>query len=1019
MNRLRKSLGLMFPAMRIALALALLTSCILLTADMFGFVPDEDRLELDTRKKIAESLAIQFSVMDAERDLRKINGMINIVAERNDKILSTGIRRITGKAVFESPTHAQMWKGYEQGKSTSTHVLVPLMDGGKLWGNVELRFENLKSDTFIGYTQTSTFRLMVFFFLIGFGVYLVFMLRTLRQLDPSAVVPERVNAAFDTLSEGVVIVDEDEQILLTNKAFNDKVDRDAIALLGQKFSSSKWERVSKEKSGTELPWIEVLNTGNAVIGAQFNLTPDGGSTITFAINASPILDPDGASQGVLITLDDITDIEERNVQLHSMVERLEKTQAKVHAQNKELTYLATRDALTGCLNRRSFSQQFEGLFEAAVEQGTELSCIMIDLDHFKSVNDNFGHSTGDEVIKMLAEVLKKSTRQEDLVGRYGGEEFCLVLPGMTLEVAIKVAERIRLRIKDESSKRFEDGPRVTASLGVACIHDNPEDPSALNNLADEALYGAKQSGRNRVVSYSSMAAGTLAADADQTEATPTREGGPSVERLQSRILELENLATEFSSELEYSKSYDELTGLPNQVLFYDRIHQAIERGCRHDQIAAVLIIDIEMFSQINSSLGRAGGDELLKQVAYRLNAIVRKTDGVSRLSVSRFAGDEFAVLLTDLSQKSEVTWAVKRILDLINQPVEIHDKTVYLTSHVGVSLYPTDADSVEELLNNAMSAKQYSKKHRSEFRYQFFDNHVHELSIRHMQLESDVRNAIRNEEWELHYQPKFNLKTQRVVAVEALIRWNHPERGLLSPYEFIEFAEQRGHIIAIGDWVIREVCKQLRQWIDSGIGECRIAINLSSVQLIQPDIVPHILGQLDEFNIPPRLLGIEITETILMENVHQAMESLERLHARGIHISIDDFGTGYSSLSYLKALPIDSLKIDRAFVQDICTDPNDQKIVQTLITMAHSMGMRVVAEGVENQEQLAVLSEYSVDEVQGYLFSKPIKPELIASKIQELEQKLHSLTSETPVLPFDQLTVEQQNGIQIDDETVA
>jgi diguanylate cyclase (GGDEF)-like protein/PAS domain S-box-containing protein len=971
----------MFPAMRIAIALALLTACMLLTADMFGFTPDEDKLALDTRKQIAESLAIQFSVMDPKRDIRKIEGLISIVAKRNPAILSTGIRRDSGQVVFQSPNHAQLWEDYDSTESTSSHVMVPLMQRDKLWGNVELRFRALNSDSFIGYTQKSIFKLLVFVILIGFFVYLVFMLRTLKQLDPSAVIPERVNAAFDTLSEGVMIVDEEEQILLTNKAFTEKIDRDAMTLLGTKASALNWERVSREKSGTELPWLEVLNSGKPTIGAQFNLIPDEGETIKFAINASPILSPEGKPQGVLITLDDITEIEERNVQLQTMVQRLEKTQAQVQEQNKELSYLETRDALTGCLNRRSFSEQFEELFQMAREDGTELACIMVDLDHFKSVNDNFGHATGDEVIKLLAEILKANTRSEDLVGRYGGEEFCLVLPGMPMDVAMKAAERIRLRVKDESTKRYENGPRVTASLGVASIRDNPEDPSALNNMADEALYGAKQTGRNRVVSYASMAEIDEITVFTTAEAPPEAAPGSNVANLQQRITELEDIASQFSSELEYNKSYDHLTGLPNQILFYDRIHQAIERGCRHDQLAAVLIIDIEMFSQVNASLGRSGGDELLKQVAYRLNSIVRKSDGVSRLSVSRFAGDEFAILFTDLPEKEHVTWAVKRVLDLINQPVEIDGSTVYLNSHVGVSLYPTDADSVEGLLNNAMSAKQYSKKHKSEYGYQFFDNHVQELSLKHLKLEADLHRAVTNEEWILHYQPKLDIAKQKIVGVEALIRWNHPERGIVSPYEFIEFAEQRGLIVPIGDWVIREACKQLRRWLDQGIHDCKIAINLSSVQLIQSDIVQRILTNLDEFKVPPRLFEIEITETILMENVRQAIESLERLHARGITIAIDDFGTGYSSLSYLKTLPINSLKIDRGFVRDICTDENDQKIVQTLISMAHSMGMRVVAEGVEERDQFDLLGGYAVDEIQGYFLSKPVAADAIESMI--------------------------------------
>ncbi len=529
--------------------------------------------------------------MDPQRDINKIEGLIRLVARRNPRILSTAIRRDTGDIVFQSPNHEQLWQAQGSQQSTASHVLVPLLKGGQPWGNVELRFDALHSDSFLGFFQSSIFRLLLFCLVIGFFVYLAFMLRTLRQLDPSAVIPERVNAAFDTLSEGVIIIDEDEQILLANQAFCDKTGRDAASLLGIKASSLKWERVSRQKSGTELPWLEVLQSGKATIGAQFNLVPDGGEVIKFAINASPILSPEGKAQGVLITLDDITELDQRNTELQSMVVRLEKTQAQVQEQNKELSYLATRDSLTGCLNRRAFSEQFGQMFDAAREDGSELSCIMVDLDHFKSVNDNFGHATGDEVIKLLAEILKMNTRKDDLVGRYGGEEFCLVLPGMSAEMAVKLAERIRLRVKDESNARYDNGPRVTASLGVASMLDNPTDPGNLNHLADEALYAAKQTGRNRVVSWAAMAA-----DGDKTEMTIAADAGdsrigPNVESLQNRISELEDIASQFSSELEYSKSYDSLTGLPNQVLFYDRIHQAVERGCRHDQLAAVLIID--------------------------------------------------------------------------------------------------------------------------------------------------------------------------------------------------------------------------------------------------------------------------------------------------------------------------------------------------------------------------------------------------------------------------------------------
>ena len=342
----RKSLGLLFPAMRLSLALVLLTACLVLSADMFGFTPDEDRLRLQARKQISEALAVQFSTIDARTDIDQIETLLRIIVERNEELLSAGIRRVGGQLVFQSEGHGFHWQDYDQSKSTSSHVLVPLLDRGQDWGNVELRFSPLASDSAFGFLQTSVFKLLLFCLLIGFFVFLAFMLRTLRQLDPSAVIPERVNAAFDTLSEGVMIVDEDEQILLTNKAFCEKIGVDAVSLLGKQASSLKWERVSRSKSGNDLPWLQVLDKGNEPVRAQFTLKAADGNQIKFAINASPIEGEGDKPLGVLVTLDDITDVERRNSELVNMVQRLEKNEADLKEQAKELDFYATRDPLT-------------------------------------------------------------------------------------------------------------------------------------------------------------------------------------------------------------------------------------------------------------------------------------------------------------------------------------------------------------------------------------------------------------------------------------------------------------------------------------------------------------------------------------------------------------------------------------------------------------------------------------------------------------------------------------------------
>jgi diguanylate cyclase (GGDEF)-like protein/PAS domain S-box-containing protein len=994
MYTLSKKFSTMFPAMRISIALVLLTSCILLSAEILGFTPQEAKIQIEARSKISESLALQMSVLIPDEDIKKIQKLILFIVKRNPDILSAGIRNASGKLIFYSPDHEKLWGNYKQQTSNTTHVLVPIMQRGELWGNVELRYRPIKAETLSGIFEQGLFKLILFVSVCGFFAYLVFMLRILRQLDPSSVIPERVNAAFDTLAEGVVILDENEHILLANRSFCEKIGYSVSNLIGVKASELKWKIISPETNGDVLPWIKVIDSGKSTIGAQMVFKKAKNSTVKFAVNASPIMAESGKLQGVLVTLDDISELEKRNSDLKTMLSRLQKTQLHVQQQNKELSFLATRDSLTGCLNRRSFSEQFEARFEQAKNEGQELTCIMVDIDHFKLVNDNYGHATGDQVIKMLAEILHSNTRNDDLVGRYGGEEFCMVLPGMTAEIAVRLAERIRLKIKDESAERFDSGPRVTASLGVATIKDNPKTTDELNHRADEALYIAKESGRNMVILW--------AADAEERKpreqekpADNTTESAKVIEinHLKTRVQELEEIASKFSSELEYAQSHDVLTGLPNQVLFCDRIQQVIERSYRHDQLAAVIVIDIDMFSQINTSLGRHIGDRLLQLVAEQLNGVFRKQDSISRLDISRFGADEFAVLLTDITQQEEITWVVKRLLDSLKTSYEIEGHTIHVSTKIGVSVYPMDASSVDGLLNNAMTAKKYCKSKNHMSSYQFFDAQIQQLSVKQLSLEKELREAIKQEQWALLFQPKMNMNSGTIIGAEALLRWQHPKRGMVSPYEFIEFAEQRKLIIPIGDWVIQQACKQIKNLIDQGFNNCKIGVNLSSVQLMEADIVSKIFSALDEYGIPPKLFEIEITESTLIENIQVVSESLKRLNARGISIAIDDFGTGYSSLSYLKNLPIDYLKIDRSFIKDICHDHNDEQIVKTIISMAHSLDLMVVAEGVEDRDQMELLNQFGCDEIQGYLLSRPAEAQTLVDIISNPLPIIHQLSS--------------------------
>ena len=418
-------------------------------------------------------------------------------------------------------------------------------------------------------------------------------------------------------------------------------------------------------------------------------------------------------------------------------------------------------------------------------------------------------------------------------------------------------------------------------------------------------------------------------------------------------------------QLNYMAHFDALTELPNRGLLADRILQAMAQAQRHRHRAAVLFIDLDNFKYINDSLGHAMGDLLLKEVAQRMQKALREGDTLARLG-----GDEFVILLPDIDDEQDAAIVAQKVLVALEAPFSLQLHEVYAGASIGISIFPIDADGIDALLANADTAM-YHAKSLGKGNYQFFAAEMARKTQGYLKLESCLRHALERNELLLHYQPQVEIGSQRIVGMEALLRWNSPELGQVSPVDFISLAEDNGLIVPIGAWVLLTACTQAKNWLDAGL-QIRVAVNLSVRQFQRDALMGTVIQALQQSGLPPALLELEITESILMENVEAAIVTLKQIGSLGVRVSMDDFGTGYSSLSYLQRFSINVLKIDQSFVRNIPDNPNDAAIVSAIIAMASQFNLEIVAEGVETGMQLEFMREHGCHCVQGYYFSRPI-----------------------------------------------
>ncbi len=438
-----------------------------------------------------------------------------------------------------------------------------------------------------------------------------------------------------------------------------------------------------------------------------------------------------------------------------------------------------------------------------------------------------------------------------------------------------------------------------------------------------------------------------------------------------------------NKQLRHLATHDVLTGLPNRILMDDRLSQCIVLAERQKQTFAVILLDLDRFKVVNESLGHRAGDELLQVVAQRLKSVVLDVDTIARLG-----GDEFVLITTPGSDRDAAQHVARRIIEAMQQSVRIAGVELYSSPSMGIAFYPNDATTIETLLAHA-DAAMYCAKQRGRNNFQCFMPGMNTVTQDKVRLESDMRVAIEQKQFELHYQPKINIATGVMHGAEALLRWRHPVRGAISPAEFIPVAEECGLIHTLGAWVVREACRQARAWQVDGLPPLRVAVNLSASQFRQGDLVAMIGGALDDAGLEAQFLEVELTESVVMSDPEESIAILRKLSTMGVLVSVDDFGTGYSSMSYLRRFPIDKLKIDRGFISEVASTPDDASIVRAIVSLAHSLRLKVVAEGVETSDQLEFLKSLDCDQYQGYYFS----PALPAAKFEALARSLRDAKS--------------------------
>jgi diguanylate cyclase (GGDEF)-like protein len=639
----------------------------------------------------------------------------------------------------------------------------------------------------------------------------------------------------------------------------------------------------------------------------------------------------------------------------------------------QLKQEAQTDSKTGLLNSRYFNKVLLEEFERAKRFNRPLAFLMADLDLMREINNRYGHLAGDVVLSGIGDLIRANMREFDHGSRFGGEEFAILLPETTLDEAFAMAERLRIAI-DRASFKVDTSPtpiKATMSIGVAGFPENALSTLALAHAADLAVYQAKLNGRNRTARASEINNLEVLEKMQREPKAPLPAvysqslTGPGVN---NRAKEIENQASLEWQAMQALPAYqDNLTNLPNRALLLKQLEIVLPLPERKSM--AVLLLELDSFSLILDSLGYRLTDQLLKVVALRLVKCLRQGD-----LVVRYGENAFAVLLEHLEESGEPALVARRVAETLQAPVSLAEQEIYLTTSIGIAFNNRPVSQPLELLHNAETAL-YQVRRRGGASYEIFQPPDAANSVTLPSLEGQLRLALARDEFELFYQPKVDLKVGRINGMEALVRWNHPQKGILMPSEFIPTLEETGLILPLGDWVLQEAFQQARKWQETAPNPAEqfmISINLSARQLHRPDLVSHIQKTIQAAAINPGLVQFEINENVVADHSEETLTILKDLKSLGVKLAADDFGTGFASLQSLRRLPLDTLIIDRSFITGLSNDNERKAIIQTVLNLGDTLNLNVVAEGVETAEEAAFLDRLGCRYAQGYYFARPM-----------------------------------------------